>query len=216
MNSIIRLEKFYDNYLISLGADKRLSCLDVGCGWGFLAAYFQENYLGIEVDETKLNFAAKRYGSDKFIYHNLNMNALDNQFGYFDQCFALTVLDELPNKKLALVFINTHLKKGGKLYVEVRNRNFCVRVLLDRLGLGILRKRKFELKGKYDGDLTFSEYMHLFEDAGFTVKKTYKAQRSLISSTYLEFFKKIIYRYLDYIVPVNFVFMLGFELEKNK
>lgn len=62
--------KYYKRYLSELGVVPFQRTLDVGCGWGFMSEYLQDDYTGIDVSEEKIKFANKVYGS-KFAVQNI-------------------------------------------------------------------------------------------------------------------------------------------------
>ncbi|MFC3150298.1 class I SAM-dependent methyltransferase [Litoribrevibacter euphylliae] len=206
------LEAYYNDYFMKLGLSKELSTLDVGCGWGFSSAYFNGRFLGTEFDRNKISWAKDVYPEKDFRFSDITKDQLDKKY---DQCLSLTVLDEIEDKDVALRNIISSLNQGAKIYIEVRNYNFLVRELTRYFKLDVYHARKLELKGLKDVDLTFNEYLELFRKSGLRLEKVYKAQRPLISSSYTEFIKKLIYNFIDKTVSHEKAFMLGFVLIKE-
>jgi|GEM_PF-5966559 len=209
------LQNYYQKYLKEININQKSVTLDVGCGFGFLSPSF-DVYIGTDIDAHKINFAQKMYGDKGFNEDDITI-ANSNFLNKFDLIICFTVFDEISIdlKKECLINMGSYLDDNGRILFEVRNKSFIIRSLIKFLGLSFIHKNKLKEKGLEDMDMSLNDYTNLFEKNGFTVKKIYKAKRSLHSSNTTEFLKKVIYRCLDTIVPLKYCFMIGFDLERN-
>lgn len=207
------LAEYYVSYLNKLGVDPRLSTLDVGCGYGFVSQYFCGAYSGVDLSEQKIEFAQRMYGN-KFRVQDVLDYSCAQEIRY-QQILLFTVLDEIEDKHQALINISNYLDVEGVLYVEVRNSGFLIGNIISALGLSRRRYSRLKAMGKSEQDLCRDAYVRIFNSSGFDVLKTYKAIRPLPSSSYIQLIKKMVYRMLDFVVPLNGCFMLGFVLRRK-
>lgn len=207
------LGAYYLGYFGRLGLDPDASTVDVGCGWGFSAAYFKGRYTGIDLSGDKIRHASLRYPGGEFLQTDiLQMPA--GALSPFDQVIVFTVIDEIDQKEEALRAIHAFGSPRAHFFVEVRNSNFFVRRAVRWLGLERLRRTRNAAQGKRETDLSGADYVRLFRECGFEIVRVYKARRSLHSSSSWQLFKKLLYRGVDALVPTSASFMTGFVLRK--
>jgi ubiquinone/menaquinone biosynthesis C-methylase UbiE len=113
-------EKIYEAVDFPL-TDKKL--LDVGCGFGQDAAYFQQKgaeVYGIELSETMINIAKREYPSLNHIslqdFHQTNFP--DNYFNIITSRYAFHYSTDLEK---AFIELHRILKPGGHLIILVAN-----------------------------------------------------------------------------------------------
>ena len=80
---------FYDTMKDIINSNARV--LDYGCGPGIISEYFGNNYIGIDIDETRIIQARKMYKTKQFILvdgSNKKLPFYDNQFDIilFNDC----------------------------------------------------------------------------------------------------------------------------------
>lgn len=208
------LGSYYLGYFCRLGLDPEAATVDVGCGWGFGAAYFKGRYTGIDLSEDKIRHASQRYPGGEFLQRDI-LQVQGEALPSFDQVIVFTVIDEIDQKEEALRAIHALGSSQAQFFVEVRNSDFFVRRAVRGLGLERLRRARNAMQGKRETDLPGADYVRLFHAAGFEIARVYKARRPLHSSSSWQLFKKLVYRAVDALVPTNASFMTGFVLRKG-
>ncbi len=207
------LGAYYLGYFGRLGLDPDASTVDVGCGWGFSAAYFKGRYTGIDLSEDKICHARQRYPGREFLQRDI-LQMQPEALTSFDQVIVFTVIDEIDQKEDALRAIRACGSPQAQFFIEVRNSDFFVRRAVRWLGLERLRRTRNAGQGKRETDLPGGDYVRLFHVCGFEIVRVYKARRSLHSSSLWQLVKKLIYRGVDALVPTSASFMTGFVLRK--
>jgi len=101
-----------------INIDSESKILDFGCGTGIISEFFGNNYIGIDIDKTRINYARKVYPNKKFLLvtdENLPFN--DNHFDVilFNDC-----LHHISDYKINKIFPELHriLNKNGKIIIR--------------------------------------------------------------------------------------------------
>ena len=134
------------------------SVLDVGCGTGNnltvpLASEFPETqFVGTDADETSIEFAQKKNGSQNLSFRITDSIADDEKF---DVVIASEVIEHVEDPKEFLQFLNSKLAPGGRIVLTLPNGygpfelgSFCQTVLHLTGMLTVLRKIKHILVGQ--------------------------------------------------------------------
>lgn len=208
------LGTYYLAYFRQLGLDPDAATVDVGCGWGFGAAYFKRRYTGVDLSEDKIRHASQRYPGGEFLQRDI-LHMQGEALPSFDQVIVFTVIDEIDQKEEALRAIHAFGSPQAQFFVEVRNSDFFIRRTVRWLGLERLRRTRNAMQGKRETDLPGADYVRLFSATGFEIVRVYKARRPLHSSSSWQLFKKLVYRGVDAVVPTSASFMTGFVLRKE-
>jgi 2-polyprenyl-3-methyl-5-hydroxy-6-metoxy-1,4-benzoquinol methylase len=84
--------------------------LDIGCGSGALAKFISdENYLGIDIDETSLNIAREDYPNHRFT------NTYEEASDKYDSIVALALLEHLDDPVDFLKLCSSKLSEQGHI-----------------------------------------------------------------------------------------------------
>lgn len=116
VNSKIVLNRYFFNPMLSQFNIKDKKVLDFGCGLGGCSPYFNSsNYLGVDIDEERINYAKKSYPNYCFsIIENEKIHLKNSSF---DIIFVCGVLHHIPNRTVLkyLKEFNRLLKSDGKI-----------------------------------------------------------------------------------------------------
>ena len=118
------ISKFLDD-------EKNRNVLDIGSGAGIFLKYLQErgwNVEGIEPDPVMHSYASNELGLNVFKGKFDEWNAEQ----VYDLVYLSHVLDDLPNVNLNLEKINTLMKPGSLIFLEVPNHSWPYRLNLEK------------------------------------------------------------------------------------
>lgn len=185
--------------------------LDIGSGTGFLKPLVVgqgASYFGIEPRTDIYKTAIELYGKDNYENSLLVENTTATKFS---KVFALTVLDEVLEKRLFLETVATYADQDTKFYFAVRNA-----------GSPLRRSTRVSsnINGTLIEDLPLDAWLTLLEGSGFEVVKIDKFIRPLITGFSRSGFKAVLLRIAFYIFPLEKTYMLLFtfklsDLHKN-
>lgn len=100
--------------------------LDIGCGTGFgthLLTRQADNVLGVDVDESAVNFARKAFSNHKIKFHSLDISAsFAHESNPYDFITMIDVIEHIRNDREVVHNCTKLLKSGGKLICSTPNR----------------------------------------------------------------------------------------------
>jgi 2-polyprenyl-3-methyl-5-hydroxy-6-metoxy-1,4-benzoquinol methylase len=115
------------------------SLLDIGSGRGYMLFFLKKYFgftaaVGTQISRPALEFSRKKLGLE--IY---GQDLLEINFGsqLFDVISIFHVLEHLKNPEEYITKINSLLKPGGKIYIEVPNFNSWTKKITRRFWLGL-------------------------------------------------------------------------------
>lgn len=123
----------------------------------------------------------------------------------FDYIFSLTTLDEVENKEEFVLSLLPYMTSNTKLIIATRNSDFPL-----RLNRSVKTLQNTEIE-----DLSFFKYQTLLQDS-FIITDIRKFMRPILYSSVNLFFKTSLLRFLHYILPLRYNYMIIFELKKCK
>ncbi len=156
--------------------------LEIGCGNGFNSSLLSKNpslkIIGIDKSKEAISTSKKRYPWISFEIMDAEKMSFSDQ--YFDEIYAMDVLEHIDNLNNVLNEISRILKKNGKLIVNIpaskseklllniRPSYFKeihhIRIFKDNELEKILEKRNYILlKKKFTGFLRHIEFIYLFK-----------------------------------------------------
>ena len=181
--------------------------LDSGCASGRLFGVLKDrnvDYLGVDFSERLISIAQKTYPETKFQVANiLNLPVPEN---YFDKVYSISVIHNIPSKDFQLQYLKESkrvLRPGGMLILRVWDfwkRKTFPALFLKYTFLKIFGKSKLDLKDVFlpwkdsNGKILVSRYFHAFakkeienlvKEAGFSIKKIWRAGEDPRSNIYL-------------------------------
>ena len=62
--------------------DKTKNVLDFGCGPGIMSIFFSNNYVGVDIDKTRIEYAQQMYPEKTFIKLNTGIPYANNYFDF--------------------------------------------------------------------------------------------------------------------------------------
>lgn len=176
------LKFLFDDYIVE--GDK---VLDLGCGNGRFFEFIKDkgaDYLGVDPSQRLIEIAKGRYPVAKFqVTDALSLPFADNSF---DKVYSIAVLHHIPSEELRLKFleeVKRVLKPGGLFIVTAwkfhRSKElfliFKFKVLklfgLTKLDFGDIFEPWGKKLQRYYHCFSEKELAHLFEKAGFKIKK---------------------------------------------
>jgi len=94
--------------------------LDFGCGPGIMSEFFGENYIGIDIDKTRINYAIQKYPDKTFILTAPNNYILPFPDNYFEIILFNDTLHHIDNDTISRLLpeLNRILKKGGFIIIR--------------------------------------------------------------------------------------------------
>lgn len=200
--SYIRTYKKFIKYNVMSGDN----VLDIGAGYGFLKFLVQKQkakYLGFEPILSKYKLAKEIYGRNGFIHTILRSNASKI---YYDKIFALTVIDEVPDKHQFLYDIKTYMHSKSELFIAVRNLDFPFRKSSEVIS---------SVEGTKLNDMTLHEWKNLFKENMLSISRISKFPRPLISSYSIRHTLKGLFLIpLYYFLPIEKSYMILFKINK--
>lgn len=182
-------ELFIDNLVDYLKIPKGNSILDIACGKGRHAIYFNKkgmHVLGVDLSEKSINIAKKNENENlKFTVHDMREKLTENKFDVVTNLFTsfgyfkTTKDDQRSINSMAL-----NLKKGGVLVIDFMNIKKIIRQLItseEKAVDGIRFKIERSINRKYIvKKITFSEE-----------KKTYQFKERVKLLSLIDFSKLI-------------------------
>tara|TARA_B100001939_G_C16793246_1_gene552294 strand:- start:213 stop:860 length:648 start_codon:yes stop_codon:yes gene_type:complete len=196
---LLNYKKLVQNYINN--GDK---VLEVGSGLGFLKKLILQKggfYSGFEPRLDAYEAATNLYGKDHFYNSQLTEN-INNSI--FDKIIAITVIDEIADKKKFINDVKSYSNKNTKIIFIVRNLNFPFR-------------KGSKVWSSYTNlpteDLGYSEWVNFFKSEGLDIISIEKTHRPLITSFTVNGIKNILIRFLDIFLPKKKNHMLCFILK---
>ena len=187
------------------GADERV--LDVGCANGRLFEVFGDkniDFFGIDNSEKLIQIDKKKYPKANFQV----ADALGLPFpsDYFDKVYSISVIHNIPSKEFQLQYLieaKRVLKSGGLLILRVWDfwrRKEGIKLFLKYAFLKLIGKSRLDFKDIFlpwknsQGKKMTQRYFHCFtkakienllKEAGFKIKKSWRAGRDPRTNIYL-------------------------------
>ncbi|MBS3166865.1 class I SAM-dependent methyltransferase [Candidatus Woesearchaeota archaeon] len=162
-----RLMQYELNHFISLIAKEQAQILDAGCAAGRDAKYLTDyglNVTGIDISEELIKKASERkIKNAAFKLGDISIVKLDES--QFDGVWAMDILSytEKENIRTILKNLNSSIKKGGVLFLSVREGN----------GLNSVKYSNMEDSEVNINFFSISELEDALQKAGFCVLKSY-------------------------------------------
>lgn len=153
------------------------SVLDLGCGYGYIAALFEDyQYLGVDYYDNAVSFASQHCPGAEF--RVMSVPPLDFQEGAFDNVICAEMIEHLPQDKALPLLKECYrvLKPGGILFLSTPNAENRLakspdhyveytrdqlRQMLTNTGFGILHQSGLSidlLPHRYDKDSRFAKF----------------------------------------------------------
>lgn len=161
----------YGNSLIDwLQPQAGEAILDLGCGTGELTAQLAQKGTigtGIDASAAMIESASAHYPEVSFAVADATTFALPQQF---DGIFSNATLHWVREKEKAIARMYTHLKKGGRLVIEMGGKGNVQRILT------ALEKAMQQRGYTYEPFWYFpspAEYITLLEKAGFRIDRVH-------------------------------------------
>jgi hypothetical protein len=200
-NSILTKVSFKHAYVFRLKKYlpdlKNKKLIDIGAGYGHFANAARLFEANVHVLEPRVECKSVlgKMCFNKFFHGSMENEKLPKE--YYDICSAITVLDEIVDKKAFLASVSYCLKLGGLFFVEVRNFNY-MKLFHHNL----------------ETDITLEEYICLFRDHGFHIKHIGGEARPLTFGSLVVLLKTIFANIYCPIVRYDHRQMLVFVLVK--
>lgn len=195
----ISLYKTYRHNLRHLSFRSGSRILDIGAGSCVLKKVFNESiYTAIEPQSHDISVD---FGIRDSLIKRTWPTSLDVKS--FDYIFCLTTLDEVENKKEFLLSLLPYMTSNTKLIIATRNSDFWF-----RLNRSVKTLQNTEIE-----DLSVFEYQTLLKDS-FIITDIRKFMRPILFLRVNLFFKTSLLRFLHYILPLRYNYMIMFELKK--
>lgn len=142
-------EKNFTTILDHMNLAAGETVLDVGCGTGEAALYFDEGYTGIDPSEDYLEFARKKHGDRFSKFDGEKIDFPDESFNYiFIANVFHHISNEVANKLMAEM--KRVCKTGGRIYIAdpiwPTNKWNIIGALIFALDLGKFQRSSQELK----------------------------------------------------------------------
>lgn len=192
--------------------------LDVGCGTGKLAlavGSLPKRYVGIDFAKNAIDIANKnRSRNHKFMKADMLNNGFDDCS--FSKVVALTSVDQVFERDVAIKECWRVLRPGGLMYIEVRNRDYIVKKCFRSL-LPLFNKIGLTKPMPIDSfrDLSYDEWIGLFSQCGFEIKEQFISLRPYYGETLSEKIRLAIIEVCKRIVSRRHQYMLAFSLIKK-
>jgi ubiquinone/menaquinone biosynthesis C-methylase UbiE len=196
-----------DIKLLAGYAQKGDRVLDSGCASGRLYGVLKDrdaDYMGIDFSDRLISIAQKTHPEAKFqAADTLNLPLPDD---YFDKVYSISVIHNIPSGDFQLQYLKEAkrvLRPGGLLILRVWDfwkRKTFPALFLKHTFLKIFGKSKLDLKDVFlpwkdsNGNVLVWRYFHAFtkkeienlvEEAGFTIKKSWRAGKDPRANIYL-------------------------------
>jgi ubiquinone/menaquinone biosynthesis C-methylase UbiE len=120
-SKLINFRIYY--FFIKKFFQKKINCLEIGCGEGYGARYLSNktNYTGVELD----NFSIKKHNYNYYkrikFYKGDFLSIKNIKNNYYNAIIFNGVFEHLPNLKKTMKFIDRTIKKGGLVFINVPN-----------------------------------------------------------------------------------------------
>jgi ubiquinone/menaquinone biosynthesis C-methylase UbiE len=138
--------------------------LDFGCGPGIMSDFFGTNYIGIDIDKTRINYAKQKYPNKKFILTNPNNYLLPFSDDYFDIILFNDTLHHLSNYTISKLLpeISRILKKDGLIIVREpkKDTNIFTYFITELFENGDYVRTSYEYKQIFESFDIISEISH--------------------------------------------------------
>jgi len=135
--------------------------------------------------------------------------------GPFDCVAAISSVEFCYDKRSIMRNIHAVLKPDGRFYVEVRNGNFLLTRLPDRLRTGL---EKAGLLATYPAygfrDLSYKEWVTLLEESGFNILKVTRSCRPILYGGTRTLAKNALIGFTRIFFPITLHYMVGFLCKK--
>lgn len=158
--------RFYAK-LVDRITPKKGAILEMGCGFGDLLKFLEEDYqtVGIDISRDAIKEARKRLKKTKLLIMTAKqIDRLENNS--FDTVIASHILEHLKNPKAAIKKVFKLLKPKGIFFIVVPNTLSLGRKIKRRDWVGYRDKTHISL---YDPERWFK----LLQEAGFSIEKTF-------------------------------------------
>jgi ubiquinone/menaquinone biosynthesis C-methylase UbiE len=217
LNRLSKFVRAYRKILKLVKIDERSKLLDVGCGCGELILSFQGVagiICGIDISNESLKLAKYRNPSAYFFVADAASIPFRENFDFVT---AISSLEFCENKRKVLEEIYRVLNRNGKLYLEVRNRDFLIFKHLNWLlpfleHVGMLKP--YPLKGFRD--LNVEEWQQVIENSGFRITTIKKSLRPIFYGDIITRLKNAIIKIISVFMPLQDQYMIGFICEVKK
>jgi ubiquinone/menaquinone biosynthesis C-methylase UbiE len=120
--------KSMSSIISTIDKDKRI--LDFGCGPGIMSVFFNNNYVGVDIDKTRIQYAQKMYPEKTFKQIGFLSNDERNTVipypnNYFDIILLNDCVHHISNREMSDIISELFrvLQVGGYIIVREPNKN---------------------------------------------------------------------------------------------
>ena len=168
------MEEFYKNIINSeVNLNQIKNVLDIGCGLGSHSEFFDKdsNYIGIDLNIKRVNYAIEKYQSTNRVFECSSINNLKTNLE-FDLAILIGVIHHLSNKEIEdfVSDLKSSTLKINKLIildpVKIPKQKLLSKIL-QKLDVGANIKLQHEYTKFYDG-LNFKSEVLYNEKLSFT------------------------------------------------
>lgn len=150
-----------------LNPKKRENVLDIGCNTGELCHILSKNYNiyaeGVDINESAINIAKKRYPKLRFFAGNINNIKIRKRY---DVVIMMQVIEHLEEPEKMLKTVKEHLEDNGRIIISTPNKWAFV----DKLKCKAVGK-KFAYDPTHVQLFNPPNLKKLLENNGFTIEK---------------------------------------------
>jgi len=115
--------KSMGNIISTIDKDKRI--LDFGCGPGIMSVFFSNNYVGVDIDKTRIDFAKEMYPEKTFNQLAITSNDIPYPNNYFDVILLNDCVHHINNREMSSIIRELFrvLQVGGIIIIREPNKN---------------------------------------------------------------------------------------------
>lgn len=211
--------KAYKKVIKRIALNNSDQVLDVGCGTGKLAialSNIPKKYVGIDLAQKTIDIAEKKAQQNQVFF---KADMLNMQFDNcsFSKIVALTSIDQVFEREVALNECKRVLSDDGLIYIEVRNADYIIKRYFRRLlpffdKIGLTKPMPIA----DFSDLGYEEWITLFKKCGFEIVNQFISVRPYYGESANEKLKHALIEFCKFFIPKKYQYMLSFSLKKEK
>jgi ubiquinone/menaquinone biosynthesis C-methylase UbiE len=150
--------------------DNNSKILDFGCGSGIMSKFFGNNYVGIDIDKTRIDYAKQIYPNKTFISYDPNNYILPFTDNYFEIILFNDCLHHIDNYTISKLLpeLQRILQIDGKIIIREpkKDTNFFTYFITELCENGNYVRTSYEYKNIFKSCDIISEEFHneIFRD----------------------------------------------------